>query len=213
MSERQVLELGDIVLQSGVTLRSAQLAYTTVGTLNEARDNVIVMPTYYGAQDVDLLPILRSWPALDASRYVIVIPNLFGNGVSTSPSNASLPFDRAGFPRVTVYDNVVCQHRLLFTHLGVRRIRLFVGFSMGAQQAFQWGCLYPELLDGVAAICGTPRTSPHNVVFLEGLKAALTADAAFRDGWYEAPPDKGLVAFSRIYAGWMYSQDLSLIHI
>jgi len=63
------------------------------------------------------------------------------------------------------------------------------------------------MVGAVAAICGTARTSPHNAVFLEGLRAALTADAAFDDGWYDAPPVKGLIAFARVYAGWVYSQD------
>src|SRR5437870_10553039 len=44
-------------------------------------------------------------------------------------------------------------------------------------------------------------------VFLEGVKAALVADAAFAEGWYQAPPVKGLRAFSRVYAGWAFSQD------
>jgi homoserine O-acetyltransferase len=199
-------ELGDVCLQSGVTLRGARLAYRTFGTLNRARDNVVLMPTYFGSQDVDVAPVLDAWPALDRTRHFIVIANLFGNGVSTSPSNAALPFDRGGFPRVTVHDNVVCQHRLLFEHLGVARVRLVVGFSMGAQQAFHWGALFPDEVDAIAPICGSARTTPHNFVFLEGVKAALTCDAAFADGWYDAPPARGLTAFSRVYAGWMYSQ-------
>jgi homoserine O-acetyltransferase len=199
--------LGDVPLQCGVTLRGARLAFRTFGRLNGARDNVVLIPTYYGAQDVDVAPILDAWPALDRHRYFIVIANLFGNGVSTSPSNAALPFERGGFPHVTLYDNVVCQHRLLFEHLGVARIRLVVGFSMGAQQAFHWGALFPDVVDAIAPICGSARTTPHNFVFLEGVKAALTCDAAFADGWYDEPPARGLTAFSRVYAGWMYSQD------
>jgi len=67
--------------------------------------------------------------------------------------------------------------------------------------------LFPEVVGAIAPICGSARTSPHNVVFLEGLKAALTADAGFNDGWYDHPPVKGLIAFARVYAGWVYSQD------
>src|SRR6516162_9018550 len=65
--------------------------------------------------------------------------SLFGNGLSSSPSNTPLPFDRAGFPNVTLYDNVVCQHRLVTQNLEIDRLRLVLGFSMGAQQAFHWG--------------------------------------------------------------------------
>lgn len=92
-------------------------------------------------------------------------------------------------------------------HLGIDRIKLVVGFSMGAQQAFQWGALYPEMVQTIAPLCGSARTSPHNYLFLDGVKAALLADAAFTDGWYQMPPVKGLRAFSRVYAGWALSQD------
>jgi hypothetical protein len=54
---------------------------------------------------------------------------------------------RASFPGVTLFDNVTCQHRLVTEHLGIDRLKLVVGFSMGAQQAFQWGALYPEMVE------------------------------------------------------------------
>jgi homoserine O-acetyltransferase len=145
--------------------------------------------------------------ALDPARYFIIVPNMFGNGLSSSPSNTPPPFDRAAFPDVNLYDNVTCQHRLVTQHLGIDRIRLVVGFSMGAQQAFQWGALYPDIVGAIAPICGSARTSPHNCLFLDGVKGALLADKSFANGWYQTPPVKGLRAFSRIYAGWAFSQD------
>jgi homoserine O-acetyltransferase len=129
---------------------------------------------------------------------------MLGNGLSSSPSNTPPPLDRAAFPNVTLYDNVVWQHRLVTQHL---RIKLVVGYSMGAQQAFQWGALYSDIVQAIAALCGSARTSPHNYLFLDGVKAALLADAAFADGWYQSPPIKGLRAFSRVYSGWLASQD------
>ena len=212
MPDYEIFELGDVALQSGLTLRQAKLIYKTYGKLNAARDNVIVMPTYYGGQHSDNEAMLGAGRALDPARYFIVMPNMFGNGLSSSPSNTPPPFDRAAFPNVTVYDNVVCQHRLLTRHLGLNRIKLVVGFSMGAQQAFQWGALYSDIVQAIAPLCGTARTSPHNYLFLEGVKAALLADAAFADGWYESPPIKGLRAFSRVYAGWVFSQDFFREH-
>jgi homoserine O-acetyltransferase len=144
---------------------------------------------------------------IDPAKYFVIVPNMFGNGRSSSPSNTPPPLDRAAFPRVTLYDNVVCQHRLVTERFGITRIRLVVGFSMGAQQAFHWGALFPDTVRAIAPICGSAKTSPHNFVFLEGVKAALTADAAFAGGWYDTPPAKGLDAFGRVYAGWVYSQD------
>jgi homoserine O-acetyltransferase/O-succinyltransferase len=200
------------VLQSGSTLWQAQLTYQTYGALNAARDNVIVIPTYYSGHHTDNELMMAAGRAIDPSNYFVVVPNMLGNGLSSSPSNTPPPLDRAAFPQVTIYDNVICQHRLLTEHLRVERVRLVAGFSMGAQQAFHWGALFPEMVAAIAPICGSARTSPHNVVFLEGLKAALTADAGFNDGWYEAPPIKGLIAFARVYAGWVYSQDFYRDH-
>lgn len=207
MPDYEIFPLGDVVLQSGVTLRRAKLAYKTYGELNAARDNAVVMPTFYAGQHTETELMMSAGRALDPNKYFIIVPNMFGNGLSSSPSNTPPPFDRAAFPNVTLYDNVVCQHRLVTEHLAIKRVRLVVGFSMGAQQAYHWGALYPEMVQAIAPICGSARTSPHNYLFLEGVKATLTADAEFADGWYLSPPTKGLRAFSRVYAGWIYSQD------
>jgi len=212
MADYEIFDLGPVALQCGLTLPQTKLAYKTYGELNTSRDNVIVMPTFYGGQIAENETAMAAWHSLDPRKYFIVVPNLFGNGLSSSPSNTAPPFDRAVFPNVTVYDNVVCQHRLLTERLGVRRIKLVVGFSMGGQQAYQWAALYPDMVEAIAPICGSARTSPHNYLFLEGVKAALTTDAAFAEGWYQTPPVKGLRAFARVYMGWAFSQDFFREH-
>jgi homoserine O-acetyltransferase len=110
------------------------------------------------------------------------------------------------FPVVHPYDNVRAQHRLLTERYDIARVKLVVGFSMSGQQAFHWGALYPEMVERIAPICGSARTAVHNYVFLEGVKAALTADCAWANGEYASPPLAGLRAFSRVYAGWYASQ-------
>jgi len=207
MDDYEIFELGDVVLQSGITLRQAKIAYQTYGRLAPSRDNAIVMPTFYGGQHVGNEAMMGRGRAVDPARYFIIVPNMFGNGLSSSPSNTPPPLDRGAFPNVSLYDNVACQHRLVTEHLGIERVRLVVGFSMGAQQAFQWGALYSDMVGAIAPFCGSARTSPHNHLFLEGVKAALLADASFEDGWYKTPPVRGLLAFSRVYAGWAFSQD------
>ncbi|MGE0041461.1 MAG: alpha/beta fold hydrolase [Vicinamibacterales bacterium] len=202
-----ILDLPAFELQCGVTLRPARLAYETYGTLNPARDNAVLVPTFYGGTHTDIEAMMAPGRALDPARWFVIVPNMFGNGLSSSPSNTPPPADRAAFPRVTLHDNVRAQHVLVTAHLGITRLRLVAGFSMGAQQAFHWGAMHPDMVDAIAPICGSARTAPHNYVFLDGVKAALTADAAFADGWYERPPVRGLLAFSRVYAGWMFSQD------
>jgi homoserine O-acetyltransferase len=202
----QIFAAGDVVLQSGMTYRSARLAYKTYGTLDAGKANAILYPTSYGAQHYDLEWAVAPGKALDPSKYFIVVVNKFGNGLSSSPSNTPPPFDRARYPHFTMTDNVRVQRRLLQEVFGIERLKLVYGFSMGAQQAFHWGALFPNRVERIAAICGSARTSPHNFVFLEGVKAALTADPAWRDGWFATPPDRGFQAMGRVYAGWGLSQ-------
>jgi homoserine O-acetyltransferase/O-succinyltransferase len=78
---------------------------------------------------------------------------------------------------------------------------------MGAQQAFQWAVSYPTFADRIVATAGTAKNYPHGVVRLEGQIAALTADAAFQNGDYTAPPTKGLEAFAVVWTAWLYSQE------
>ena len=205
-ADHETFELGDIRLQSGVTLPAAKLAYKTYGSLNASGDNAIVMPTFYTGTHVRNEGYVRAVPALDPARYLIVSINMFGNGLSSSPSNTPPPYDGPRFPVVTLHDNVACQRRLLTEALGVRRVALVMGWSMAGCQSYQWGAQYPDMVDAILPFCASARTSAHNQVFLEGVKAALMADAAFAGGDYTTPPEAGLKAFARVYAGWAYSQ-------
>lgn len=206
MRGHEIFDLGDCALESGATLRDAKLAYKTYGTLNGDGSNAVVYPTWYSGQHPDNEWLIGPGMALDPERYFVVVPNMLGNGLSSSPSNNPPPYDRARFPHVTTRDNVRLQHRLLTERFGVERIALVTGWSMGAQQTFQWAASYPEMVERILPFCGSARTSPHNFVFLEGVKAALTADAAFQNGWYEKPPETGLRSLARVYAGWGFSQ-------
>src|SRR5579883_2190556 len=206
MTDYQIFEAGDVVLQSGLTYRGARLAYKTYGELAADKSNVIVYPTSYGAQHYDTEWLIGPDKILDPRKYII-IPNKFGNGLSSSPSNTPAPFDRGRYPHFTVTDNVRIQQRLLREVFGITKVALVYGFSMGAQQAFHWGALFPEMVERIAPVCGSAKTSPHNFVFLEGVKAALTADPAWQDGWFATKPVRGLRAMGRVYAGWGLSQD------
>ncbi len=199
-------ELGDVTLQSGAVLRDARLGYKSYGTLGAERDNVIVLPTFYSGTHERNEGYLNALRALDPERYFIVSINLFGNGVSSSPSNAPSPFDGPRFPDVTMFDNVACQHRLLTERFGVEGIALVAGWSMAGCQSYQWAAQYPDMVEAIMPFCASARTSPHNFVFLEGVKAALQADCAFNGGDYASPPEAGLKAFGRVYAGWAFSQ-------
>jgi homoserine O-acetyltransferase len=202
----KIFDLGDFQLQRGATLRGAKLAYKTFGELNADKSNAIVYPTWYSGQHYDNEWLIGSGMALDPAKYFIVIPNMLGNGLSSSPSNTPEPYNKSRFPHVTAYDNVMAQHKLITELFGIEHLRMVTGWSMGALQTFHWGAIFPDMMDLLLPFCGSAKCSRHNVVFLEGVKAALTADAAFKEGWYETKPERGLRAAARVYAGWGFSQ-------
>jgi homoserine O-acetyltransferase len=199
--------VADLGLQSGASLPDARLVYQTYGTLNADSSNAILFPTRFGGTHEQNEWLINPGMALDPERYFIIVPNMLGNGVSSSPSNTPDPHGRGAFPNVTIYDNVRFQHRLITETLNIERFAMVVGWSMGAQQSFQWASLYPDMVPRLACLCGTAKTAEHNRVFLEALRAAIVADGTFKDGFYQAPPLGGLRAVGRIYAGWAYSQD------
>jgi homoserine O-acetyltransferase/O-succinyltransferase len=203
----EIFDLGRVVLQSRITLPGGKLAYKTYGELNAARDNAVLMPTFFGGQHPDTELAMAPGRALDPARFFIIVPNMLGNGLSSSPSNTPSPLGGGSFPNITLADNVRCQHRLVTEHLGIDRLRMVVGFSMGAQQAFQWGALYPEMVHAIAPICGSAKTSAHNYLLLEGAKAALTGARDFADGWYQVPPVQALRAFCTVYSSLVVCSD------
>ena len=202
----KIFNLGDATFQSGAILPDAKLAYQTYGTLNAARDNAVLLPTFYTGTHYRNEGFFGSGRAIDPARHFIVSINLFGNGLSSSPSNTPAPFDGPRFPDVTLFDNVACQRRLLTEVFGIGKIALVTGWSMAGCQSYQWGAQFPDDVQAILPFCASARTSIHNFVFLEGVKAALQADSAWLSGDYTTPPVAGLKAFGRVYAGWAFSQ-------
>ncbi len=202
----EVFSLGNVRLVSGAVLHNAELAFKTYGTLSPAGDNVVLLPTFFTGSHQRNEGFFGTGRAIDPARHFIVSINLFGNGLSSSPSNAATPQDGPRFPQISFQDNVACQHRLLTEHLGVKRIALVTGWSMAGCQAYHWAAQYPDMVDAILPFCASAKTSPHNHVFLEGVKAALCADQAWNGGNYSQPPVVGLKAFGRVYAGWAFSQ-------
>src|SRR5215472_2181221 len=116
-TQQGTFDAGDVALQSGEMLHDARLSWKAHGTLSPTRDNVIVYPTSYSAQHPDLEWLIGPDKVLDPTRWFIVIPNMFGNGLSSSPSNW------ANYPQlVTSWDNVQAQNRLLSEQFGIERL-------------------------------------------------------------------------------------------
>jgi homoserine O-acetyltransferase len=193
--------------ESGVVLPEARLVYGTYGHLNAAHDNVILLPSHYMANHRGYEWLIGPGKALDTNKLFLVATELFGNGHSSSPSNTPEPFHGPRFPVTTIRDNVAAVHRLLVDELKITHLRAIIGFSMGAEQAFQWAVSYPDFADKIVATSGTAKCYPHGYIRLEGQITALTADSAFNNGDYTSPPARGLGAFGMVWAGWLYSQE------
>ena len=199
----QVFELGDVALACGKTIPQARIVYRQFGELNGDRSNLVLMPTSYGARPADL-----AWtvgPVLDPGRYCIVIAGQFGNGLSSSPSHGSMGLVEQGW-LVQHSDNVAAQRRLLADVYGVSRMALIYGWSMGAQQAYQWAVSHPEAVERICCVCGTARTSVHNRLFCLSLRQALVADPHWNGSGFDGVPEQGLRTFATIYASWAVSQ-------
>jgi homoserine O-acetyltransferase len=194
---------GNLALQSGARLTDARLSWKAHGTLSSDRDNVIIYPTSYGAQHPDLEWLIGPDKILDPGRWFIVIPDMFGNGLSSSPS------DTGDYPTlVTIHDNVQVQRRALADLFGIDRVACVYGWSMGALQAYHWAALFPDAVERIVVNCGVARTAVHNQVFLRSLMATLeAAPQHIGNGRFSAEPRAAKRAFGRIYAAWALSQD------
>ncbi len=200
------LTLQNWSLQCGVTLSEIQLVYQTYGVLNGDRTNAILYPTSYGAQHTDLDWLIRPDSILNPDDYFIIAVNMLGNGLSSSPSNHNeCKLAEQGF-WFTHWDNVQLQFDLISQVFNIEQLALVYGWSMGAQQAYHWGALYPEYVARIAALCGTARNTDHNRIFLLSLRSALTSDSAWTGREFSAVPERGIRTFSQIYASWAASQ-------
>jgi homoserine O-acetyltransferase len=198
-----IFEAGDLPLQSGEVLPGARLSWKAHGSLSAARDNVVVYPTSYSARHTDLEWLIGPDGVLDPTRWFIVIPDMLGNGLSSSPSNTP------DYPDlVTIADNVSLQRRFLSERWGIDRVAGVYGWSMGALQAYHWAALFPAAVGCAIINCGVARTATHNRVFLRSLMGTLEAALEHLGGGrFSSEPVAAKRAFGRIYAGWALSQD------
>ncbi len=195
--------LQEFPLQCGVVLPQVEVVYQVYGELNSHRSNAILYPTSYGAQHTDVDWLVHPGGILDPDRWCVVMVNMLGNGLSTSPSNDPAVAQPGVY--FTHYDNVRAQFALTQA-LGIEQLALVYGWSMGAQQGYHWAALYPDRVQRLAALCGTAKTTDHNKIFLYSLRAALTSDPTWNGRRFEGTPDRGFHTFAQIYASWAASQ-------
>ena len=214
-------------LQLGGQFGPVTLAYETWGALNEAGDNaVLITHALTGdthAHDAGCPhdtkvawwnPLIGPGRFFDTSRYFVICSNILGGCYgSTGPSS---PDPRTGqpystrFPVITIRDMVRAQRKLV-EHLGVRRIQMVAGGSIGGQQALEWAASYPELVEKVIVVAATAALTAQAVAFSEVQRQAILSDPRWQNGNYSPGdgPEAGL-AVARMLSMITYQSEESM---
>jgi homoserine O-acetyltransferase len=193
---------GPFQLELGGALPELRVAYRTWGALDRERANaVVICHALTGSADADRWWTRMFGPgrAFDPERDFVVCSNLLGSCYGTTgPASidpaSGTPYG-GRFPEITIRDMVEVQHALVRA-LGVRRVRMVIGGSLGGMQALEWALLHPDLVDSLAFIASTARHSAWAIGFSEAQRQAIFSDPRWRGGQYrpEEPPTAGLAA-------------------
>src|SRR5436190_9844348 len=187
----QLFGEGDLKLESGETIKDFSISYVTHGTLNAKKSNAILMVTAISGNHHRLDFMIGPGKALDTDKYFIVCTDAIANGLTTSPSNSKAQ-PRMQFPKFTIRDMVASQHRLMKEKLGIDHVVAVVGPSMGGMQVLQWGVSHPDYMDALVAMVPLAKTPAWSVAVMESSRKAIMLDPAWKDGNYDAPPEKGI---------------------
>lgn len=187
--EHYSYELGNFKLEMGETLRNCRLKYKTHGKLNEKKDNAILFPHMWSGTSQSMEIFIGKGRPLDPDKYFIILPGQLGNGFSSSPSNTPEPHNKGAFPCVTIGDDVVAQYSLIHDYYGINELQLVLGWSMGAQQTYEWAVRYPDIVKRAAPFGGTAKVTPHNYLWVKSHEDALKSDPNFNNGFYTKSKD------------------------
>jgi homoserine O-acetyltransferase len=189
---QQIGDLGEFKLESGAVIHGCKLGYRALGTLNAAKSNAIVFPTWFTGNSADLLRVVTATGLVDPAGYYVILIDALGDGVSCSPSNSATQHG-VDFPAFTIRDMVESEHRLVTETLGLRHVHAVMGSSMGGMQTFQWMVSYPEFMDVAIPVVGSPKLTSYDMLLWRTEEAAMLADPAYQGGRYAGNPKMAVV--------------------
>jgi homoserine O-acetyltransferase len=178
----------DFRFHTGETLPELRLHYTTVG--DPGGIPVLVLHGTAGSARSLLTPafageLFGPGQPLDAGRYFVILPDALGAGRSAKPSDGL----RAAFPRYNYADMVLAQYRLVTEGLGLTRLRLVLGNSMGGMHAWLWGVTYPDFMDAIVPMASQPtEMSGRNWMLRRLMVETIRRDPAYGNGNYTEQP-------------------------
>ena len=208
---QQFADLGDLRLRSGAAIHDFHLGYRTLGRLNAEKSNAILWPSWLGGKSQDLLPSVGPDKWVDSTRYFVILVDAIGDGVTSSPSNSkSQPLLK--FPEFTIRDMVESEHRLATEVFHLSHLRAVMGISMGGMQTFEWGIAYPDFMDLLVPIVGSPQTTSYDKLLWTTQIDAIELDPAWNHGNPTGPMDRSLGLVEEIGSMNLTSPDYRVAH-
>ncbi|AQG78321.1 alpha/beta fold hydrolase [Spirosoma montaniterrae] len=163
-AQQRFAELGNFTLENGQTIQNCRLGYRTFGTLNSSRSNAVLVPTWFTGTSQGKAFVANPGSIADSTRYFTIVVDALGNGVSSSPSNSTAQ-PGAQFPTISIRDMVRAEYQLVTNVLNLKRLHAVMGISMGGMQSFEWAVSYPDFVDKIIPIVGTPKQSSYDRQF------------------------------------------------
>src|SRR5262249_3539654 len=149
-AQHQRFELGDLKLESGEVIKDFAISYVTHGTLNEKKNNAILMTSSIAANHHRIHVLIGPGKPLVTSKNFIIATDAIGNGLSTAQSNSKSQHGTK-FPHFTIRDMIQSQYRLVTEKFGISHLLAVSGASMGGMQTLQWGVSHPDMMDALVA--------------------------------------------------------------
>ncbi len=217
----------EMVLESGLTLGPVTIAYETCGTLNQGKNNaILVLHALSGDshmagvyREADSKPgwwdiMVGPGKGIDTDKYFVICSNILGSCMGTTGPSSINPgtgkpygFD---FPVITIGDMVLAQRKLL-DHLGIKKVLSVIGGSIGGMQVLEWSIRYPEIVLSAIPLATTTRHSALAIAFNEVARQAIMSDPNWNSGYYYSGEKPGLgLAVARMIGHITYLSDESM---
>ncbi len=189
--DQRFAELGRCTLESGQVIKDCRIGYRAFGTLNAARNNAVLMPTWLYGRSGELVSFFgdkrSAGNLVDTSRFFGIAIDALGNGISSSPSNSKSQHGVV-FPAFTMSDVVAAEYRVVTEVLGLHHLRAVVGLSMGGEQTFVWAVAHPGFFDLAIPILGTPRLTSYDLQVKRIMVETILDDPDYQNGNYTTEP-------------------------